>query len=134
MKELDIADVARLAKITPSALRFYEKKGLIQPVGRNGLRRQYRPEVLNTLALIALGRSAGFTLSAIAEMFDAGGKIHLDPQRLLGRAKEIDSTIRQLKKVSAGLKHVANCRAPDHMQCPQFQKILSRAQAALFVP
>jgi hypothetical protein len=33
--------VATLSGITPSALRFYEKKGLIKPIGRHGLRRQY---------------------------------------------------------------------------------------------
>ncbi|MEM6160446.1 helix-turn-helix domain-containing protein [Erwinia sp. P6884] len=128
MKELDIAQVAQLAKIAPSALRFYEKKGLIQPTGRNGLRRQYGPEVLNQLALIALGQTAGFTLDDIAEMFDARGRVTLDPERLLSRAQEIDETIRQLKKVSQGLKHVAGCTAPSHMQCPQFLKILGRAK------
>nr|WP_286079661.1 MerR family DNA-binding transcriptional regulator [Enterobacter ludwigii] len=39
MKELDIREVANLTGVTPSALRYYEKKGLIKPIGRNGLRR-----------------------------------------------------------------------------------------------
>ena len=56
MKALDIREIADLSGINPSALRYYEKKGLIQPVGRNGLRRQYHQNVLNKLQLITLGR------------------------------------------------------------------------------
>lgn len=130
MKELDIAEVAQLANVAPSALRFYEKKGLIHPTGRNGLRRQYSADVLNRLALIALGQTAGFTLDNIATMFDRQGRLTLEPQRLLSRADEIDQTIRELKKVSEGLRHVAGCTAPNHMQCPQFLKILGRVKAA----
>ncbi|ENK5165791.1 MerR family DNA-binding transcriptional regulator, partial [Serratia marcescens] len=40
-KELDIGAVARLSGVAPSALRHYEKKGLIASTGRHGLRRQY---------------------------------------------------------------------------------------------
>nr|WP_024967139.1 helix-turn-helix domain-containing protein [Pantoea sp. IMH] len=130
MKELDIAEVAQLANVAPSALRFYEKKGLIYPTGRNGLRRQYSADVLNRLALIALGQTAGFTLDNIAAMFDRQGRLTLEPQRLLSRADEIDQTIRELKKVSEGLRHVAGCTAPNHMQCPQFLKLLGRVKTA----
>lgn len=130
MKELDITEVAQLANVAPSALRFYEKKGLIYPTGRNGLRRQYSADVLNRLALIALGQTAGFTLDNIATMFDRQGRLTLEPQRLLSRADEIDQTIRELKKVSEGLRHVAGCTAPNHMQCPQFLKILGRVKTA----
>lgn len=131
MKELDIAEVAQLANVAPSALRFYEKKGLIHPTGRNGLRRQYGADVLNRLALIALGQTAGFTLDDIAAMFDRQGRLTLEPQRLLSRADEIDQTIRELKKVSEGLRHVAGCTAPNHMQCPQFLKILGKVKNGL---
>ncbi|WP_261154727.1 MerR family DNA-binding transcriptional regulator, partial [Serratia ficaria] len=46
MKELDIRKIADLTGVTPSALRYYEKKKLIKPVGRNGLRRQYKESVI----------------------------------------------------------------------------------------
>ncbi|HEY9216442.1 MAG TPA: MerR family transcriptional regulator, partial [Phenylobacterium sp.] len=66
---LDIADVCKRAGLPASTLRFYEAKGLIAPVGRHGLRRLYDEAVLERLALIALGRLAGFTLDEIGEMF-----------------------------------------------------------------
>ena len=61
MTELDIADVVQRAGVPASTLRFYEEKGLIAASGRRGLRRQYDPAVLDRLALIALGRTAGFS-------------------------------------------------------------------------
>lgn len=57
---MDISEVAKRSGVPASTLRFYEEKGLIVSVGRHGLRRQYNANVLEQLALIALGRSAVF--------------------------------------------------------------------------
>ena len=43
---MDIGEVAKKAKVAPSTLRFYEEKGLIKSIGRQGLRRQYAKQVL----------------------------------------------------------------------------------------
>ena len=69
MRDLDIAEVARASGMAASALRFYEERGLIAPIGRHGLRRLFDPGVLERLKLIALGRAAGFSLQEIAAMF-----------------------------------------------------------------
>ena len=62
MRDLDIGEVARRSGVSAAALRFYEEKGLIEAVGRRGLRRLFDPGVLERLALIALGQAAGFSL------------------------------------------------------------------------
>ncbi|KNC09106.1 transcriptional regulator [Klebsiella sp. RIT-PI-d] len=126
MKELDIRHVADLTGITPSALRYYEKKGLIKPVGRNGLRRQYNENVINKLQLISLGQAAGFSLSEIATMFSSEGALSLDRLQLLQRAKETDDTIRKLRLLSRGLKHVACCTKTEHSGCEEFNRIVSK--------
>lgn len=126
MKELDIGRVAKLSGVAPSTLRFYEKKGLITPIGRNGLRRQYRQDVLHTLQLIALGQAAGFTLEEMRGMFDAQGKVTIEREKMLERARAIDKAILRLQLLSRGLKHVANCTQPDHSQCHEFQKTVAR--------
>ena len=59
---MDIAEVAKQSGVPASTLRYYEEKGLIASVGRSGLRRVFRPDVLERLALIALGRAAGLSL------------------------------------------------------------------------
>ena len=63
---MDIGVVARRSGVPPSTLRFYEEKGLIASIGRHGLRRRFDPGVLERLALIALGRAAGFSLEEIS--------------------------------------------------------------------
>ena len=63
---MDIAEVARRSGVPASALRYYEARGLIASVGRQGLRRVFAPKVLDELALIALGQAAGFSLDEIA--------------------------------------------------------------------
>lgn len=126
MKELDIREIADLTGVTPSALRYYEKKELIKPVGRNGLRRQYNENVINKLQLIALGQAAGFSLDEIGTMFSAENKLALDGVQLLHRAKEIDGTIRKLRLLSRGLKHIACCTKTEHSECEEFRKIVSR--------
>ncbi|KVM10793.1 MerR family transcriptional regulator [Burkholderia ubonensis] len=128
MGRLDIADVARHAGLPASTLRYYEEKGLIASNGRRGLRRQYDPAVLQRLALIALGREAGFSLDEIGAMFGAGGEPDIDRAKLDAKADELDRTIRRLSAVRDGLRHAAACPAPSHLQCPSFQKLLRIAE------
>lgn len=126
MEELDIREVAHLSGVLPSALRFYETKGLIHPIGRNGLRRQYHKNVLNKLQLIALGQAAGFTVDEMAAMFNTQGGTVIDRERLAGRAREIDATVRRLQRLSRGLKHAARCTAEDHAHCEGFSNLVAR--------
>jgi DNA-binding transcriptional MerR regulator len=127
VRDLDIGEVAKRAGIPASALRFYEEKGLVVPVGRRGLRRQYDPDVLERLALISLGRSAGFSLDEIARMFAPNGRLHVDRPMLVHKADELDLTIRKLGAMRDGLRHAAACRAPSHMECPTFRRLLKIA-------
>ncbi|MBE0179789.1 transcriptional regulator, partial [Klebsiella aerogenes] len=82
--------------------------------------------VLTKLELIVLGQAAGFSISEIAGIFNADGKIAIDNQRLEQRAQEIDNTIRRLQLLSQGLKHAARCTAPEHTQCPEFKQIVPK--------
>ena len=126
---MDIAEVARRAGVPASTLRFYEEKGLIAPIGRQGLRRRYNPNVLERLALIALGRASGFSLDEIAHMFAADGRPNIDRRVLTAKADELDKTIRKLTAMRDDLRHAASCPAPTHMECPTFRRLL-RATAS----
>jgi DNA-binding transcriptional MerR regulator len=128
---MDISEVAKRSGVPASALRFYEEKGLITSVGRQGLRRLFNANVLERLALIALGRSAGFSLDEIARMIGAGGQPHIDRQLLSDKADELDSTIRKLTAMREGLRHAAVCSAPSHMECPKFRRLLGLAASGV---
>jgi DNA-binding transcriptional MerR regulator len=127
VKTIDIAEVARRSGLPASTLRFYEERGLISSVGRRGLRRVFEAEVLERLALIALGRSAGFSLEEMCGMFTSNGQLRIDRQVLLAKAQELDDTIRRLGTVRDGLRHAAACRAPSHMECPTFRRLVRAA-------
>ena len=129
MTGLDIAEVSRRSGVRASALRFYEEKGLIGSIGRRGLRRIFDPGVLQRLALIAMGREAGFSLEEIGRMFGPRGRVQIDRELLSNKADELDRTIRTLSKIRDGLRHAAACRAPSHMECPTFRRILRAVSA-----
>ena len=127
MRHLDIAEVARQSGVPASTLRFYEEKGLIASTGRRGLRRLFEPGVLERLALIALGRAAGFSLDEIALMFAPDGRPRIDRQLLAAKAEELDGRIRELSAMRDGLRHAAACPAPSHLECPTFRRLVRAA-------
>lgn len=131
---MDIGDVARRAGVPVSTLRFYEQKGLIASTGRRGLRRLFDPGVLDRLALIALARTAGFSLDEIARMFAPGAQPLFDRQMLADKADELDATIRRLTAMRDGLRHAVACPAPTHMECPTFRRFLDAAASGALAP
>jgi DNA-binding transcriptional MerR regulator len=133
-KPLDITAVAKRSGVPASTLRFYEEKGLIRSIGRAGLRRVFDGYVLEKLALIALGRAAGFSLDEMAGMFAPDGKPRIDKRALAIKAAEVDTTIRKLTAVREGLLHASVCRAPSHLECPTFQRILRVAASGRLEP
>lgn len=128
MKLLDIGDVAALSGIKPSALRHYEAVGLISSTARHGLRRQFPPEVLMQLKLIAMGKSAGFSLEELSRMFGRDGMPKLPRETLHQKADEIDRQIRDLTALRDTLRHVADCPAPSHLECPKFRRLMGMAR------
>ena len=127
MTEIDISEVAQQSGLTVSTLRYYEERGLIESIGRRGLRRQFDHQVVERLALIALGRAAGFTLDEIGQMFTVDGRPNIDRSMLMAKADELDDTIRRLTSMSESLRHTAACRAPNHMECASFRSLLRAA-------
>ena len=124
---MDISQVARKTGVAASTLRYYEKQGLIHSLGRQGARRVFAPSVLQQLALISLGQAAGLSLEEIRQMFTPGGAVQIDRDLLRRKAGEIDGLIRQLRAMSHGLRHAADCPAQTHTECPSFQKLLTQA-------
>ena len=124
---MDIAEVARRSGVPASALRYYEKKGLISSLAPQGARRRFGPAVFDQLALIALGQVAGLSLDEIHTMLSPKGQPDIDRQLLSNKADDIDATIKQLRAVSRGLRHAAACPAPSHAECPTFQGLLKAA-------
>ena len=123
---MDIGEVVKASGLPASTLRFYEEKDLIRSIGRNGLRRQYSPRIMQQLALITLGRNAGFSLDEIGSMFTAEGP-KINRALLTSKAEELDRKIKELTTMRDGLHHAAACSAPNHLACPKFLRLLKIA-------
>lgn len=127
MQEIDIGQVVRQSGVAASTLRYYETRGLIRPVGRNGLRRVYAASVMQRLSLIALGRAAGFSLEEIGAMLGDGATPDIDRPQLLHKADQLERRIARLQALRDGLRHAARCRHDDHLHCPTFQRLMRAA-------
>ena len=68
---LTIGAVAERSGLAPSALRFYERHGLVEAARTDGGQRRYHRDVLRRLAVIRAAQHVGFTLGEISGMLAA---------------------------------------------------------------
>jgi MerR family redox-sensitive transcriptional activator SoxR len=68
---LPIGEVARRVGLRPSAVRYYERMGLLRPTPRAGGQRRYDPAALHRLSAIRLAQRAGFSLDEIKRLFES---------------------------------------------------------------
>ena len=122
---LDIAEVAETSGLAPSALRFYEKKGLLSSSGRNGLRRTYEPEVLPRLVLINCARRAGFSIAEISRFLVATPGDAALRATVAEKTKVLDEDIARLQRMRDSLEHAATCTHEPLVECPDFKRMLA---------
>ncbi|MEU4314237.1 MerR family transcriptional regulator [Nocardia sp. NPDC024068] len=134
MELLDIAEVAGRSGLAPSALRFYERRGLIDSAGRNGLRRTFEPEVLDRLTLIDCARRAGFTLAQIQRFLTATPDDTELRAHLARRANQLDHDIARLTRMRDSLHHAATCTHEPLVECPQFKTTIADTDNARAAP
>jgi DNA-binding transcriptional MerR regulator len=125
---MDIAEVTERTGLSNATLHHYEQLGLIQPVGRRGLRRQYDDTVVDLLAVIILCQRSGFTLAEIDSLISSTDSTAWKP---LATAKiaELDAKIADLEHARAGLQHALGCPSPNIMRCEHFRANLDNVLA-----
>lgn len=115
----DIGEVVDRTGVPTTTLHVWEREGLITPVGRTGLRRQYGPEIFDRIALIVISQRSGFTLAEIAGLLDPAtwrdGKGALE-----AKLDELKERRRELDRAITGLEHALACRHPSPLECPDF--------------
>lgn len=122
---LDIAEVAEKTGLAPSALRFYEKKGLLTSSGRNGLRRTYEPEVLDRLELINCARRAGFSIAEISRFLVATPGDAALRATMAEKVAVLNDDIARLQRMRDSLEHASTCRHEPLVECPDFKRRLA---------
>ncbi|HJU36855.1 MAG TPA: redox-sensitive transcriptional activator SoxR [Gaiellaceae bacterium] len=69
--DLTIGELSARSGVAPSALRFYEERGLIQAERTDGNQRRYPRRTLRRIALVRAGRAAGIPLERIRRALDS---------------------------------------------------------------
>ena len=117
---LSIGEVAERVGLNPSALRYYERAGLLPSPGRVGGQRRYGPDAVELLLLIRFCQRVGFTLAEV-------GALLAPPTRKQTRAKwrelvdtkitEIDALIEQAQAVKQVLAQSRDCDCVELSDC-----------------
>jgi MerR family transcriptional regulator, redox-sensitive transcriptional activator SoxR len=131
MPNMTIGEMARRAGLRPSAVRYYEKIGLLPKPERIGGQRRYQPGALNHLAVIDTAKRAGFRVEEIKQLFHGFGKGTPASRRwqLLARRKitEIDELIASARKMKRLLAKADRCQCLDLENCGSVFLAHSRA-------
>src|SRR5262245_7913571 len=118
---LPIGEVARRSGVAASALRYYERAGLIPRADRQGGRRVYGEDVLDRLALIRVAKSAGFRVSEIQMLLRGLGRRTRPGARWRALATrkrvELERRLQELESAKRLLATVAGCECPTLAAC-----------------
>ena len=118
---MTIGQIARKSGLRASAIRFYERSGLIPKPSRASGQRRYGDRVLDCLILIEFAKSCGFTLGEIRQLF--GG--FRDRTPVLGRVRslaqqkiqELDALASRIEMMKVTLTRAQRCRCVDVEEC-----------------
>jgi MerR family transcriptional regulator, redox-sensitive transcriptional activator SoxR len=120
--QLTVSDVAERSGFSPSALRFYEREGLIRATRTSGNQRRYQRSVLRRLAFIRAARNVGLSLDEVAAALDtlpdSRTPTRSDWTRLSRswRAR-LDAQIGALEKLRDGLDSCIGCGCLSLERC-----------------
>ena len=121
MAKMTIGEVARRTGVQASAIRYYEKVGLLPKTVRVGGHRRYADCVLNYFAVIDVAKRAGFRIEEMRYLFHGFGTGTPAFRRwqLLARRKitEMDDLIARAKKMKRLLEKADRCRCLDLEDC-----------------
>lgn len=126
-----IGEVARRAGLSTSALRFYEKVGLLPPPARVSKRRIYDSKVLGRIRVILLALDAGFTVKE-TKTFLSGYPVTATPAerwRALAAKKlaELDAQMTRLAQMKSILNDSFQCRCMRIEDCEKYMPPSNRA-------
>jgi MerR family redox-sensitive transcriptional activator SoxR len=124
MRELSIGDVAQATGLSASALRYYEKVGLLPAPPRRSRRRSYDERVFGRIELIRVARDAGFTIRE-TRTFLSGFAADTPPAerwRALAERKlpEVERAIERTQRMKWLLESSFQCRCLQLADCERY--------------
>jgi len=127
---MTIGEVARQSGLRASAIRFYEKAGVLPKPVRSGGQRRYDRTILERLVVLERAKNCGFSLAEARRLFHGfpDGTPPSERWRTLARKKiaELDALARQVAAMKKMLEETCDCR--DLQECGR--KMLQRTECA----
>ena len=125
MELLTIGDMAARSGVAPSALRFYEREGLIRSTRTSGNQRRYQRAELRRVAFIKVSQQVGITLdeirAALHSLPDGRTPTKADWARLSAHwRKELDSRIALMERLRDQLTGCIGCGCLSLKRCTLF--------------
>jgi DNA-binding transcriptional MerR regulator len=123
MESIPIGEAARRFGLNPSALRYYEERGLVRSAGREGGRRVYGLEELRRLAFVQIAQRLGIRLEVAAAVLDQPRDRwrHSTSQQI----QQLDELIMRARAARQFLTRALDCPA-EHpaRECPHLLEAL----------
>jgi MerR family redox-sensitive transcriptional activator SoxR len=121
---LSIGEVADMAGVSVSAIRFYERTGLLPEADRVAGQRRFTEEAIRRLWVIGVAKQAGFSLDEIGALLasiDQGAPAHEPLQDLATRKlPEIDAMIKGIETKREWLLAASGCGCRTLDDCALF--------------
>lgn len=121
---LTIGEVAEKAKINISAIRFYERSGLLPEAERVGGQRRFAADTIQRLGIIDVAKQAGFSLEEVGVLLasiDRGAPAHEQLQALAARKlPEVDALIERAQAMRDWLTTASICGCDSLESCGLF--------------
>ena len=118
---LTISEVADQVGLRPSAIRYYERIGILPPAQRVSGQRRYDVTALHRLVLIQRARQTGFTLTEIKQLFfgfRAGTPPSIRWQKLKKqKIAELDAMLEHIQSMRDLLEQQGKCRCTALEEC-----------------
>lgn len=140
--QLTISEVSERSGFPASALRFYERKGLLHPTRTDGNQRRYDRAVLRRLAFIAAARHVGLTLDEVARTMDLLPEDRTPTKKDWDRISRswrtrLDAEIVALEKLRDGLTGCIGCGCLSLQRCRMSNPndvLATEGPGAVFLP
>jgi MerR family redox-sensitive transcriptional activator SoxR len=122
--KLSIGEVARRAGVNVSAIRFYEREGLLPEPERTGGQRRFGEDTVKRLGIIDVAKRAGFSLDEVRDLLssvDRGDPSHEQLQALATRKlPEVDALIERAQTMRGWLTAASRCDCETLESCVLF--------------